>query len=115
MQLSAGSAPAGGAWHGDHQHPSQGQERRAEAQGRYASSQCAGPPQDGQVGSTDILPPHADDSDKSILSIKKLNQMTTEQVHTFIDIPGLDMNMFDRLKKLDFQNWAGACPSCITS
>ena len=56
------------------------------------------------------LPPHADDSDKSILPIKKLNHMTSEQVHTFIDIPGLDMNMFERLKKLDFQNWAGACP-----
>ena len=97
MQLSAGSAPAGGAWHGDHQHPSQGQERRAEAQGRHVSSLCAEPPQDGQVGSTDIA-----DSDKSILLIKKLNQMTTEQVHTFIDIRGLDMKMFDPLKKLDF-------------
>ena len=58
--------------------------------------------------SPQTLPPHPDDKDKSVPSIKKLNAMTDSQVHQFLppSVPGLDMDMFERLKKLNFHNWA---------
>jgi hypothetical protein len=52
------------------------------------------------------LPPHPDDSDKSIPSVKKLNKMTTAQAHAFHSVEGLHMEDWNRMKQLNYDSWA---------
>ena len=89
--------------HGDYQHTN------AETHGGCANAD-AKPSEDDQVhGSRRLsLRMRTTCKDKSVPSIKKLNAMTDTQVHQFLppSVPGLNMDMFERLKKLNFHNWA---------
>ena len=52
-------------------------------------------------------PPHADDKSKSIPRATILNKMTDSQAHVFMSVAELasDMDQFNDLRRLDFENW----------